>query len=243
MKQLSPAARRLFELARDQDKPDALAENRVANALSVKIAPDTSLIAAVASATKSAAGLGSIAAKATLLVSATGVLVTAGWLALRSPPRIVSPEAAPGNSSAVVSPTPATGLAEKPPAPRRPSEANSTATKAGAYRKPIRAVVPSDSVASAAAAPEDRLRAETEALRLAQRALRDQMPQQALRLLDDQDRRFGEGLMHQERTAARILALCQAGRVDEARAQALRFEKAWPRSVLLARVRSACWVP
>jgi outer membrane protein assembly factor BamD (BamD/ComL family) len=92
-----------------------------------------------------------------------------------------------------------------------------------------------------ALAAHDVLRAETEALRLAQQALRDRQPEQALRLLEEQDLRFRDGLLRQERAAARVLALCQTGKADEARAQALRFERLWPRSALLARLRAACW--
>jgi hypothetical protein len=90
---------------------------------------------------------------------------------------------------------------------------------------------------------QDDLRPETEGLRLAQQALRDKEPLQALKLLDAQDVRFRDGLLHQERAAMRVLALCQAGRISEAREQAGRFEQLWPRSALLGRVRTACWKP
>jgi hypothetical protein len=88
---------------------------------------------------------------------------------------------------------------------------------------------------------DDPLRAETDALRTAQQALRGGQPRLALDLLDAQDRRFADGALEQERLAARVLALCQSGLVAEARAQAARFEQRWPRSPLKSRVRAACW--
>jgi hypothetical protein len=44
----------------------------------------------------------------------------------------------------------------------------------------------------------------------------------------------------QERSAARVLALCQAGKRVEARQAEAQFEARFPRSPLLGRVRGAC---
>jgi hypothetical protein len=244
MKQLSPSARRLFELARGQDEPDELARNRVARALAVRIAAGASLTAAGASAATSAAHLGWIAAKSALVVGVTGVLVAGGWLTWRTLRPADSPFASPYQPAMVAKPAPAVHAEEKPSPEPRPLDTIRDPGKVPVYRKPARPAVQSESpTRSPAVEAEDRLRAETEALRLAQQALRERMPEQALRLLDEQDLRFRGGLLPQERTAARILALCQAGRVGEARVQALRFEQLWPRSALLGRVRAACWVP
>lgn len=107
---------------------------------------------------------------------------------------------------------------------------------------PVRALVARPSTAiSVQPQVDDPLRAETDALRTAQQALRTGQPRLALDLLAAQDRRFADGALEQERLAARVLALCQAGLVAEARTQAARFEERWPRSPLKSRVRSACW--
>jgi hypothetical protein len=248
MNQLSPSARRLFELARGQDEPDELARNRVAHALSAKIAADASLLAAGASASTTAAGLGglggigSIAAKSALVVGVTGVLVAAGWLTLRAPRPSEPPVASPGKATLMVKP--AIHEAEMPSFQPPAADPTSESGKVAVYRRPARPSAHADSPARVPALEADNgLRAETEALRLAQQALRDKQPEQALRLLDEQDLRFRDGVLPQERAAARVLALCQADRVGEARAQALRFERLWPRSALLGRVRFACWAP
>jgi len=87
----------------------------------------------------------------------------------------------------------------------------------------------------------DQLRAETSALRAAQQALRAGDAERALSLLNQQDATYQQGLLQQERSAARVLALCQSGKVDGARAEAARFEQRWPKSPLVARIRSACF--
>jgi len=90
---------------------------------------------------------------------------------------------------------------------------------------------------------QDPLLAETEALRAAQRALRSGDATRALELLHEQERTYAAGSLHEERAAARILALCQAGLADAARASTERFVQRWPRSALRARVISACRAP
>jgi hypothetical protein len=256
MNELSPHARRLFELARFEEGPDLLARNRVARALSAKLAIEASLVPAGASAAASAPAWGVLAAKTALVTGAAGTLLAAGWLTFAnqrpashpgerpqqtaSPVRtLVEPATAslmPAKESLAPSPTAfdATGEPAMPPSHRRPTRPASQ-PQSRAHRSAVGAEEEPRNP------PPDWLRDETEALRMVQQALRERTPQQALRLLDEQDLRFGDGLLHQERAAARILALCQAGRVEEARVHGLRFEASWPHSALLVRVRSACW--
>jgi hypothetical protein len=84
------------------------------------------------------------------------------------------------------------------------------------------------------------LAAETAQLREVQRAIRDGAPARALQLLDQDDARFARGVLAQERSAARVQALCKQGRGEAARAEAARFEAHWPNSVLLGRIRAEC---
>lgn len=86
----------------------------------------------------------------------------------------------------------------------------------------------------------DQLGAEAQGLREIQRALRDGSGQTALELVATDAMRFSGGVLHQERAAAKIQALCLLGRAEAARKEAESFEQRWPRSSLLARVRSAC---
>jgi len=251
MKDLSPEAKRLFELACDQDEPDALAQGRVERALAVRIAADPGA-APVGTApvgtppTAAGAGPGAIAAKSVLVASVTSALVAAGWLTLR-PPRPSAPPPVERHPTTVVHKAAAKAHLEAEPVPQKPAaelvpeRALSTAAHRKTALRPVAPPQPAKSAVAVEPGVADQLRAETSALRAAQSALRDRKPQQALDLLDEQDARFRSGALQQERAAARVLALCQADLVEEARAHAARFEQLWPRSALLARVRSACW--
>ena len=88
--------------------------------------------------------------------------------------------------------------------------------------------------------PADQLAHEANELREAQQALRSGNPTRALRLLDQQQARYPAGSLAQERSAAQVFALCQAGQVAQARRAALQFESRFPASPLLGRVRAAC---
>jgi outer membrane protein assembly factor BamD (BamD/ComL family) len=81
---------------------------------------------------------------------------------------------------------------------------------------------------------------ETELLARAQGATNQGKPAQALRLLAEYDRRHGGGALGQERSMARILALCGLGRSDSARRQAERFQELWPSSPQAARLSTSC---
>jgi hypothetical protein len=283
MKPLSPQARRLFELSRDEPGPDGPARIRVARALVARMASDAGAATAgvsaavgngLAPAAGKAAGLTTIVKS--VLVASAGVVATVGWLTLH-PPRqqarrdsVRSAEQATAEYSAVDGepPTPLPTLpsakAPGPPSPRR-SAAGSSLRLPRESTRPERMPRPlpdppgarepelrhpwADSAPGSAAHAEspsrissfgDPLRAETDGLRMAQQALRDDKPRLALELLQAQDLHFPDGALEQERFAARVLALCQAGLVAEARTQAVRFEQRWPRSPLKSRVRSAC---
>src|SRR5690606_36786244 len=88
--------------------------------------------------------------------------------------------------------------------------------------------------------PSDPLTRETQGMREIQRALRGGDGQRALELIADDAARFSKGVLHQERAAARIQALCLVGRAATARSEAADVVSRSPRSPLLAKVRSTC---
>jgi len=65
-----------------------------------------------------------------------------------------------------------------------------------------------------------------------QLALRDGRAEEALQLLAAQDGSYGDGVLAEERAAARVYALCQVGRGAEARSAADSFNGRWPNSAL-----------
>lgn len=89
-------------------------------------------------------------------------------------------------------------------------------------------------------APASTLEEETKRLREARKALRSGNAEEALALLDEQSAAFASGELREERAAARVFALCQAGKASEARAAAQAFLRESPRSPLAGRVRGAC---
>ena len=91
-----------------------------------------------------------------------------------------------------------------------------------------------------AAEAEDPMLAELRAVQAAQRALARNDGAGALRALAALDRTHPRGNLLEERQAARVLALCAAGRAEDSRAAADRFLAQHPGSPQVARVRGAC---
>jgi len=81
--------------------------------------------------------------------------------------------------------------------------------------------------------------AEVTLLRRAQAAL-EGAPAQALDLLVDHAQSYPRSSLAAEREIARATALCNLGRIDEARARAESFEAKHPSSPLLPRMRRIC---
>ena len=89
----------------------------------------------------------------------------------------------------------------------------------------------------------DSLAEEVRLLRDARSALDRGEPAQALRVLNDHEKRFQRGTLYEERLATRVQALCALGFVDGARSTAQELERVAPRSPHLARVRASCIAP
>jgi len=77
-------------------------------------------------------------------------------------------------------------------------------------------------------------------LQRARRALNRNDARLALGIVESLDERFPNGVLMEERSATRILTLCQLDRTQEAREQGQRFLAAHPRSVYAERVRDSC---
>ncbi|MFO0739431.1 MAG: hypothetical protein U0270_26270 [Labilithrix sp.] len=99
---------------------------------------------------------------------------------------------------------------------------------------------PAAAPARPAPAPRDTVAEEAALLRAATGALAHGDPATALARIDEHASRFPRGALSEEREAARVLALCAAGRATESRAAATRFVSANPRSPFVAQVRRAC---
>lgn len=162
------------------------------------------------------------------------VFIAAAALTRRSPPEAPTPVHAPGVTR---------GVAE---VVRDASVVTSTAAPVVA---PTVARVVAPTVAPVAmptvASPrrieaDDDLAGELVLIQQAQRALARGDGDAALAALDVHARTHPHGRLVEERQAARVLALCAAGRAEEARAAATRFLIRYPRSAQAARVQGAC---
>jgi hypothetical protein len=132
---------------------------------------------------------------------------------------------------------------EAPPASLEPSGGAAFSADLGAS-----AVTPRETgatgIGSAASAPTDLdLLKEARALRQAQGALQEGRAADALTLIQEQDARFANGVLQEERVAARLLARCALGQAANVRAEVNRFLTEAARSPLAPRVRSACREP
>jgi outer membrane protein assembly factor BamD (BamD/ComL family) len=94
------------------------------------------------------------------------------------------------------------------------------------------------SAPAAAAAPS--LVEESRGLAAVQTALGTRDFNRALALLDAQEHDYRAGSLGQERAAARVLALCGAGRTSEAVAARARFVNNYPGSPLIRRINVVC---
>jgi hypothetical protein len=77
-------------------------------------------------------------------------------------------------------------------------------------------------------------------LRDADLAVKGGDPQRALLLLERHAAAFPHSTLEPERMAERVFALCRAGRVAQARAEAAMFLTVHPEGPLALRVRSSC---
>ncbi|HYJ10180.1 MAG TPA: hypothetical protein VEX18_14255 [Polyangiaceae bacterium] len=74
----------------------------------------------------------------------------------------------------------------------------------------------------------------------AQKALAADQPARALSFLDDHARAFPQGALSEERSLARVIALCKLGRSESARRAARPLLRKAPDSPVSERIRAAC---
>lgn len=267
MSDLGPEARQLVELARHADGPTTEDRDRVRAKLLARIATGavaTSAAAgAVTAATKGMAAKSASALWLKVLVTLTVAGgVGAGMLALLGghrrepqPQTLWAPSGVASSQPGESTPSPrATGSegAGLPtpesfplaPAMSQPGEAASRGLeKIAASLQPSGALGsrPAESAPQVSgAAPPSSLEGEMRLVREAQESLRNGKPEQALQLLDRHQVEHPNGALGEERSAARVVALCSLGRTHEAQQEAERFLRTWPQSPLAQRVRSAC---
>jgi len=89
----------------------------------------------------------------------------------------------------------------------------------------------------------DRLAEEIAILSRAAHYLEAGRASEALRAVDEHQRKFPNGMLTEERYAARVQALCALGRRDEAATELARLSRLAPQSPHLSRARQSCAAP
>jgi hypothetical protein len=251
MNDLGPEARSMLEAARGAEAPTRADRQRIKHAVLLRVA--TLGAASAASVAAGGAAAMSVATKVTVAVLTVTVLGGGSaavwtWKAHTPPPAAPTraalshsvrrtPAAIPARPAVAVE---APVVLEEPRPQPLPPEVRRREVVRSEVRRPAAASAP---VAESTPAPGpalDSLDPQLTALRQAQEDLRAGLPAQALRRLDEYDRRFGRGTLDQERRAIGAIALCQVHPGPAAQAQAERFLRAAPESPLAERVRAAC---
>jgi len=222
MSELGPRAREILRSGRDLDQPTAADRERIESALRERLG---------------AALLLAESSKALPLPRPRWPFVTGG---------VVGVGLVGGALFFATRQQPVTASATRAVAPR----AVATAVVAASSASPISAVelpapeatksmapVSSDRPMPSARPTEDRLAQEVALLARATSSLHAGHAADALKVLDEYQRRFPKGLLTEERRAARAQALCSLGRQSEAQSELARLA---PQSLAAARAKQVC---
>jgi hypothetical protein len=218
---LTPEAEQLVRAGRAALRPNDADRERIFQALVPQLGGGLGTQGTNAPSNAPAAASGTIA-KAAVLIAAISIAGAGIFVALRTeapPPR---PAAAAPVPSDAVPQAPVDQLPEV--APFAGQNAQTSDEKRG----------------PAAPRSADSLAEEVAMLSQASTELHAGRPAAALTALDEHRRKFPRGVLAQERTSARIQALCALGRMNEALAELARLTRTSPNSPHLARARKAC---
>ncbi len=221
MTRMTPNAEELVKAGRDAFRPSEADRERVLQALLPRLG------GALGAASTQAPSIAPAAAKGTLLkvaavVAGLGVAGGGLFLALRSEPPPAKPAATAPVKSAVVPPAPVAPAPESAP-PAEPE------VQSPEKRAPVASSRPADSLAE-----------EVAILSRASAELHAGRPAAALLALEEHRRRFPRGVLAQERTSARVQALCALGRTKQAQAELTQLARSSPNSPHVARAKKAC---
>lgn len=246
MERLSPEARALIAKVANADGPSLARRERVERELARALALNSATLLKT-SAVQAGTATPTVATGTKLTASALWWLLGGGAIgALMLVPlaRLGAFAPTPHASNAVVAsarPTPraapsSSSVTDVPVLAREPApRVTPTAERAAHNEHP-----PKPEPLSAPIAADEGVAAETLLLESAQRALAARDAEHALALLAEHAQRFPNGALTEERGAARVLALCELGRTNEARSAFAAFLRTAPRSPLIPRLQDSC---
>ena len=227
MSALTPEGRALIEAGRKALRPSIEDRERVLHALHARLPPG-GLNPGAAAPVAGKATVGLVAGAATVGAAVVAALI---WT--------VIPGRAGVDSLATASATPR--LLAPPPETTSLIAPAATATASGQL-PPALPVSPAadDARSSPTRRPSDRLAEEVALLSRAQADLHAGRFSAALSVLAEHRRKFPRGTLAQERSAARVRALCALGRTAEADAEVGVLTRSSPKSLYEGQARAAC---
>lgn len=228
---MDPFAKELLERSRDAHDPRDEDRARVRQKLAARLV----VSAGVATAFK-ATGAGLAGSTKLVLVGAVTLAIGGAIWELSS----TSPNPSPPMTVSAVSAAPSSLPAPRAESPPTPVVAASTAALVSASPATARPSSPARQKPPIDAGAADDIEAETALVAAAQSAIGRGDHEAALLELDEHERRFPHGALTDARDAARVVALCGAGRTQEASALRDSFLERYPTSRLAPRVRRAC---
>lgn len=242
MSDLSEEGKALVQAGRRADRPSDADRKRVLVALQARLGDAALLGASVAEVPSASKGVRFARSKivkwslvgSTVLVAGAALLVPR--LGSKSEETAPRASASVAVSAATVPAVPAPVVA----APELPSNPGAPLDGAGSTRP---ATADGSSRPDAQKAPSrsrDGLGEEVALLSRAETELHAGRPAKALVALAEHQRKFPRGALAEERTAAKIQALCALGRNEEANAQLRQLLHISPKSALEERSRQAC---
>ncbi|MEI9948844.1 MAG: hypothetical protein WDO74_07625 [Pseudomonadota bacterium] len=234
MSDLSSDGKALVQAGRQADRPNEADRERVLLALRARLGDAAVLATGLAHTPPATGGVGS--ARSTFVkwgwVGPTVLVAGALWFV----PRVWrdSGRAAPAPSASVVSVRSAVPATVSSAPELAPSPSAAIAGTGSSRAVETQKVLPRS---------RDGLAEEVALLSRAETELHAGRPAKALLALGEHQRKFPRGVLAEERTAARIQALCALGRNDEANAQLTQLLHISPKSAHEERARQACRGP
>ncbi len=234
MSELSPELEELVLACKGAGLPTEADSERILAALRVRLGDAAVLGAEATQAAATPASSGFLLGKVSAISLAGLALLGGIWFfAARNHREALN---APNMSTSVAATLPATiPLASHEVPSGTPTSPNAVATGVAAVENSDS--VPADSTTSVLRHSRDRLAEEVSLISRAEMALHNGKPGVALNVLSEHERRFGNGLLREERIAARVQALCALGRKTEADTQLAQLS---PESLHGAQPGQAC---
>lgn len=239
MSKLHPDASALMRAGRTAFRPNASDRERVLQSLGGVLGPGIAHDGAGPAETGSAVGAARPLFSAWIVGGLAAVAIGTGIFVAGRPWTPTPTQKIDLRAPTSVAPSPAVSVgAEAVPPPLPPSTDIAPAAEPSRIESTVRSAP--RTAPRSAGHRLDSLPEEVRLLSRAEQQLNEGRPSDALKTLNEHERRFADGALAEERLAASVQALCLLGRTAEAQSELTRLMRAYPRSPHLDRARKSC---